>query len=146
MKVKFETIIRYLTQLSWLAPLLARISVGWVFVESGWGKLHHLAGVVEYFTSLGIPFPTLQAPFVAAVELIGGLLLISGFATRIASLPLIGTMIVAILTAKLPELASVSDLFATSEYLYILLLLWLVVSGAGVVSLDQLIANKKEGK
>jgi hypothetical protein len=50
------------------------------------------------------------------------------------------------LTAKLPELASVSDLFATSEYLYILLLLWLVVSGAGVVSLDQLIANKKEGK
>ena len=50
-----ERTARYL---SWLGPLFARITVGWVFLLSGWGKLHHLPLVIENFReSWGIPYP-----------------------------------------------------------------------------------------
>jgi putative oxidoreductase len=48
---------------SWLAPLLARLTVGWVFLWSGWGKLNDLPTVIENFVSWGIPFPHILAPF-----------------------------------------------------------------------------------
>ncbi len=128
----------------WLPILIARITVGWVFAESGWGKLQHLDKVVEFFTSLGIPQPQLQAPFVAGVELICGLLIVLGFLTRIASVPLIITMIVAILTAKSEDLKSVSDLFGMSEYLYIVLLFWFIFSGGGKVALDSFLCKKNK--
>ena len=130
-----------LSKFNWLPPLFARISVGWVFVESGWGKLQNLPRVVEYFASLSIPFPELHAPFVASVELAAGILLIFGLATRLASIPLIGIMIVAILTAKLPEIEFFSDVFGFSEFLYILLLFWLVTNGPGLVSVDHFISK-----
>jgi putative oxidoreductase len=59
--------------LAWLAPLFARITVGWVFLRSGWGKLHSLPQVIENFIGWGIPAPHLLAPFVSAVEFFGGL-------------------------------------------------------------------------
>ena len=66
-------VLRTANALSWLPQTAARMALGWVFVQSGWGKLHNLPRVVEYFSSLGIPAPQLQAPFVAGVELVGGL-------------------------------------------------------------------------
>jgi putative oxidoreductase len=129
-------------KLSWLPPLLARITVGYIFIESGWGKLHNLSKVIEFFTQLGIPAPQIQAPFVATVEFVCGLLVFLGAFTRLASVPLIGVMIVAIWTAKLNDISGVSDLFATSEYLYILLLLWLAIAGGGSVSVDRFICRK----
>jgi putative oxidoreductase len=118
------------------APLLARIVVGYIFIESGWGKLHHLENVVGFFRELGIPAPELQAPFVAGVELVGGVLILFGLLTRISAVPLVGTMVVAIITAKKEDISSLSDLFATSEFLYIVLFVWLIVAGAGKYSLD----------
>ena len=135
------------SKVSWLPPLLARITLGYIFIESGWGKFHHLDKVVEFFAELKIPAPQIQAPFVAGVELVCGAAVLLGFATRFLSIPLIGTMIVAILTAKLNDLTGVSDLFAASEYLYILLLLYLVVDGAGCLSVDHFMCGsccKKE--
>ena len=135
-------------KLSWLPPLLARITIGFIFIQSGWGKLHHLDKVVGFFTELGIPAPQIQAPFVACVEFLGGILVLVGFFTRFASIPLIGTMVVAILTAKRADITDISDLFAMAEYLYIVLLTWLVIKGAGAVSLDRMICSrwhKKEG-
>src|SRR5262245_13249973 len=93
-------ILPYIEKFDWLPGLLAGISIGFIFVQSGWGKLHHLEKVVQFFTSLGIPAARIQAPFVAGVELVGGTLVLTGLFTRIASAPLIGTMVVAILTAK----------------------------------------------
>lgn len=127
---------------AWLPPLLARLTVGWVFVESGWGKLHHLDKVQAYFESLGIPAASLQAPFVASIEFGGGLLLLAGLATRLASLPLIGVMAVAIMTAKKDELTGFSALTGFTEFLYIVLLAWLVVQGAGLLSIDALLGRK----
>lgn len=126
--------------MEWLPLLLARLTLGWIFVESGWGKLHNLPKVIEFFASLGIPAPGIQAPFAAATELVCGLLLLAGLLTRIAAVPLAVTMAVAILAAKRSEIAALSDLFALAEFLYIILLGLLAAFGAGPLSLDHLLS------
>ncbi|MEO7425328.1 MAG: DoxX family protein [Fibrobacteria bacterium] len=126
----------------WLPPLIARITVGWVFVESGWGKLHHIDKVIGFFTSLGLPAPAFQAHLVATTEFAGGLLLLAGLFTRLASVPLTIIMYVAIATAKKDELHAFTDLIGFSEYLYMVLLVWLIIAGPGLIALDALIARK----
>jgi putative oxidoreductase len=53
------------SHLIWLAPLFARITVGWVFLWSGWGKLNSLPQVTENFIGWGIPHAQVLAPFVS---------------------------------------------------------------------------------
>ena len=65
---------RVVTRLDWLAPLLARVTLGVLFISTGWGKVHNLAKVAAFFAELHIPAPALQATFVSYVELIGGAL------------------------------------------------------------------------
>lgn len=142
MKALYCKVTDHLKGCGVLPALLTRISIGVVFIESGWGKLHHLDKVVEFFASLGIPAARLQAPFVASVELVGGLLVLLGLGTRVASVPLIGTMVVAILTAKRGDIHGASDLLFMPEFLFIVLLLWLIVRGAGAVSVDQILAKR----
>jgi putative oxidoreductase len=131
--------------LAWLPPSAARLTVGWVFLESGWGKLHDLPKVIDYFASLGIPAPAIQAPFVAAIEFTCGGLLLAGVATRVVALPLIAVMLVALATALRDQIESASDLFGLAEFCYVVLLLGLVSSGAGPLSLDALLARGKRG-
>jgi len=138
----YDSAIVQLQKIQFLPPLLARLVVGYVFIESGWGKLHNLEKVTGFFTQLGLPEPHLQAIFVSSTELTCGLLVFFGLLTRLASIPLIVIMIVAIMTAKRSDINEISDLFALSEFLYILLLGWLVVQGAGCGSLDRLFRKK----
>lgn len=119
-----------------IPALVSRLSVGWVFAQTGWGKVQNLAGVTEYFQSLGIPLAQIQAPMVAGLELICGILLLLGLFTRFAAIPLVPIMTVAILTAKLGDINAVSDLFSLSEFLFLALALWLIAFGGGKVSLD----------
>lgn len=56
------------------------------------------------FAKIGIPFPEMMGPFVGVVELICGALIIAGLFTRLAAIPLIATMIVALIATKLPIL------------------------------------------
>ena len=135
-------VLRTANALSWLPQAVARLALGWVFVQSGWGKLHDLPRVIGYFTSLGIPAPHLQAPFVAGVELVGGLLLLGGLFTRIVSIPLAMTMVVALLTAKRPDIATAGDLYGTVEFLYLLGLGFLAAFGAGLLSLDEILVRR----
>ena len=97
-----------------------------------------------YFESLGIPLAAVQAPMVASIELVGGALLVIGLATRFAALPLAGTMVVAILTARLNEAGvdSVGDFLYLPEWLLLLLLAWLATNGAGRFSVDHRVAAK----
>jgi putative oxidoreductase len=129
-------------RLAWLPPILSRICVGWLFMQTGWGKLHDLPRVAEFFRELGIPAPELQAPFAATAEFVCGTLILAGLATRLATVPLIVTMIVAIATARRADLSGIADLFGFVEYLYILLLLWIGVAGPGPLSLDRLVAPR----
>jgi putative oxidoreductase len=127
---------RVASHLTWLAPLFARITVGWVFLWSGWGKLHNLPQVTENFIGWGIPFPHVLTPFVSGVELFGGLFLLAGFLTRISAGALGITMIVAIRAAKWGEVDSLETLLGFDEFEYLALFLWLAIAGPGVVSVD----------
>ena len=122
--------------LGWLAPLFARITVGWVFLWSGWGKLHNLSQVTENFISWGIPFPYVLTPFVSGVEFFGGLFLLLGFLIRISAGALGITMIVAIRSAKWAEVDSLETLLGFDEFEYLALFLWLAIAGAGSLSVD----------
>jgi putative oxidoreductase len=137
-------VLRVAGGLRWLPPTLARLVIGWVFLQSGWGKLHSLEKVVGFFTQLGIPAPEFQARLVACTEFVCGALILLGLATRIATIPLMITMVVALLTALKSDIHSLSDLFGTSEFLYIALLAWLGVYGAGPISLDRVVARKMD--
>lgn len=124
--------------LDWLAPTVARLTVGLVFFQSGWGKLNNLDNVTTFFTELGIPAPAYQAVLASSSEFVCGALLLVGFATRFAAVPLIVTMCVAIRTALWEQVEGVGSLVGLLEFSYIALLLFLATRGAGPLSLDAL--------
>jgi putative oxidoreductase len=125
-----------------VGPLLARLTLGVTFVGTGLGKLQHLEKVTAFFTALGLPAPHFQATLVGTTELVGGALVIAGFASRLASLPLLFTMIVALLTAKRADISGVTDLLATLEWTYLVMFAWLALSGPGRFSIDGLRAAR----
>ncbi len=128
----------------WLPPLLARLILAAIFIQSGWGKLHNLSNVIDFFKSLGIPFPGIQAPFVAGVEFFGGLLILVGLLTPLASLLLAATMVVAILTARLGDVHSIGGFANLAEVSFLAMLLWLFWEGAGKVSVDYLLWGRRQ--
>ncbi len=136
MKELYCQCISRLACLQGLPPLVVRLVLGWVFLIAGWGKLNHLDRTIEFFQQIGIPAASLQAPFVALVEFLGGLALIAGLGTRIASLLLSATMVVALITAKREDITGITDLFDMSEFLYLLFFFWLITEGAGRFSVD----------
>jgi putative oxidoreductase len=127
----------------WLPPLLARLVLAVIFIQSGWGKLHNLSNVIEFFKTLGIPAPSLQAPFVAGVEFFGGILVLVGLLTPLAAFLLACTMVVAILTARLGDVHTLGALANLAEVSFLVMLLWLVWEGAGKVSLDYLFKRRR---
>lgn len=141
-KARLQTIAKLLPKLSFLGPLLARVAVGTVFLLTGWGKLHNLDGVTEFFTQLGIPAPGFHATLVATTEFVGGLLLLVGLGSRLAALPLATTMTVALLTAKRADIEGIVGLFGQPEFLYLIVFVWIAAGGAGAISIDRLIARR----
>ncbi|MCQ8102953.1 DoxX family protein [Methylomonas sp. SURF-2] len=85
--------------------ILIRLSVGLVFFPEGMQKLMFPDALgAGRFAKIGIPYPDIMGPCVGWVELICGLMILLGFATRRAALPLIVVMIVAIISTKIPIL------------------------------------------
>lgn len=124
---------------SFLGPTLARLTVGLVFVGTGWGKLHSIPDVTSFFTDLHIPAPGFHARLVAGTEFFGGLLVLLGLGTRLASLPLAFTMVIAILTAKRSSIDGLTTLVGFEEWSYLVMFLWIALAGPGLLSLDALI-------
>ncbi len=126
--------------------LVLRLYWGWQFFMAGTGKFSHMDKVVGYFTNLGIPLPQANALLVATTETMGGCLLIAGLASRLISIPLTITMIVAYLTAESAKLQKIfSDPTAfVSAVPCTFLLVCLVIAhfGPGKISLDYLILKK----
>jgi putative oxidoreductase len=125
-----------------LGPTLARLTVGLVFIGTGWGKLHTLPDVTDFFASLGIPAPGFNARLAASTEFFGGILVLLGLATRLAVLPMAFTMVIAIVTAKRADLHGLTDLVGLEEWSYLVFFVWLAVAGAGPLSLDRLVAPR----
>jgi putative oxidoreductase len=134
---------RVARHLGGVAPLFARIVVGWVFLWSGWGKLHNLPAIIENFVGWHIPAPQILAPFVSGVEFFGGLFLLLGLLTRISAGALGVTMIVAIVSAKWDQVDSLETLLGFDETEYLALFLWLAIAGAGRFSLDHLLEHPR---
>jgi putative oxidoreductase len=138
--------------IEWLAQLVARIAVGLEFFGSGLGKLGNLNEFIVYFRSLGIPAAEYQAPFVAGVEVVCGAFLILGLVTRPAALMLCGVMIVAIVTAIVPEhhievsWHGLLEFLYLPEWLLLLLLGWLVLAGPGRASLDVVLTERMSAR
>lgn len=87
-----------------LAPLLLRLYLAPVMMQAGWNKLIGFENTVAWFdSSLGLPFPELMAALAAGTEFFGGILLVAGLATRWISVPLMVTMLVAIVTVHWPN-------------------------------------------
>jgi putative oxidoreductase len=124
---------------TWAAPLAVRITVGWVFLWSGWGKLQILPRMIENFRDWGIPFPEFVTPFVSGVEFVGGILLLLGLLTRFAAVPMMIVMLVAIVAAKWSDVDSLQTLLGFEEVSYFLMFAWLAIAGPGPVSLDHLV-------
>ena len=124
--------------------LVVRLYWGWSFFQTGKGKLMTHDNVTEFFTSLGIPLPGLNAWMAGATECFGGLLLLAGLASRLTAIPLIVTMIVAYLTADAEAVRNIfsePDKFTGADpFLFLLASVIIFVFGPGAISLDRLIA------
>ena len=101
-------------------------------------KLNNLPIVIENLV-WGHSLPQNPRSFVSGVEFIGGILLLLGLFTRVAAVPLVIVMIVAIITAKWDEVDSLETLLGFDESSYLALFLWLAVAGPGLISLDHLL-------
>jgi putative oxidoreductase len=130
------------------SPLLlaVRLYWGWQFAVTGWGKLHNIGKITEFFASLNIPFPAFNAHFCAGLEFVGGLLLILGLGTRFIGLLLACNMLVAYWTADHEALLAVfSDpgkFYAADPYTFLFASLIALIFGAGLFSLDRLLAMR----
>ena len=149
MKTLFDLSARFSGLLSTLQSpflLLVRLYWGVQFAQSGWGKLHHLDKVTDFFTSLNLPAPGLTAHFVSGLELVGGILLILGLGSRLIGLVLTVNMLIAYWTADREALLAVfSDpgkFYVADPYTFLFASAMVLVFGAGVFSLDALLARR----
>ena|SRR5687768_3126590 len=127
-----------------VALTLLRIVVGAIFIAHGAQKLFvfGLDGVAGGFAGMGVPMAGVLGPLVAFVEFLGGIALVTGLLTRLASLGLASTMVVAILLVHVKQ-----GFFNPGGVEFPLSLLAatiaLVLTGPGVWSLDGLIGRKR---
>jgi putative oxidoreductase len=130
------------------SPLLLFVRLYWglQFMQTGWGKLHNLAHVAQFFASLGIPAPGANAVFVGCVEFFGGALLVLGLGSRLAGLVLTGNMLVAFFTADREALMSLfSDpgkFYSAAPYTFLFASALIWIFGPGWFALDTLIARR----
>jgi putative oxidoreductase len=141
----YKAITRLATFLQPVFLLVIRLYWGWQFFNTGKGKLTSIPKVSDFFHSLGIPFPTLNAYLAGSTECFGGLLLLVGLGCRVTTIPLIFTMIVAYITAS-PEVVkhifSKPDDFVTADpFLFMLTAIIVFLFGPGPLSLDGLIGR-----
>jgi putative oxidoreductase len=120
--------------------LLVRLYWGWQLAQSGWGKLHHLSNVGEYFATLGLPMPAQMAVFIASVEFFGGIFLALGLASRVTGLVLTVNLIMAYVIGDREALLSFfSDpdkFIAAAPFPFLMVSLIVLIFGPGKISAD----------
>jgi len=134
-------LLDFLYKIRWLGPLIARLSFGYFWLETGIAKVQNLDGFTQRFMGWGIPFPAFSAGLSAWTELIGGALIMLGLFTRLISIPMIINMIVAIVLVVSANFQGIDEFVEADETVYILIFFWLLMAGPGKVSLDTLLAK-----
>jgi putative oxidoreductase len=143
----------YIKTIDCLAPfflLVVRGYIGYRFFRTGMGKLENLPAITEYFTSLGIPFPALNACMAGATEMFGGALLLVGLGSRIIALPLLVTMVVAYMTAHKESVLGFFDepstFFSQEPFPFLATALLVLFTGAGRWSFDEALRRRFSAK
>jgi len=127
-----------------LPLLFIRLALAYGFWSPAVLKWNDINAIGEWFGSMNIPFPLLNAYLAAGTEMAGVFLLLFGFGTRLISIPLIITMLVAIFTVHLSNgFEAGSNGFEIPLY-YLLMLFTLTVYGSGRLSVDYLIKKIKK--
>ncbi len=137
----------------WLPIFVARFSLGLFFAVSGYNKLFIPAkyeGLIHLMTEIGMPFPEFMALFLASVEFYGGLMLMVGLFSTISAIALTIAMIVAIVTVEIEEVIPkglgfldwMSWFLYLPQVMYVILFVWLIITGPGRFSLDYFLARK----
>jgi putative oxidoreductase len=127
------------------SPFLLAVRLYWGFQisQNGWGKLHHLGKVTDFFTSLNIPAPGPTATFVATFEFVGGILLFVGLGSRLVGLMLACDMTVAYLAADSEAFFSFfrdpNKFAAADPFVFLMAGLIILIFGPGLFSLDTLV-------
>src|SRR5260221_5307741 len=128
--------------------LVLRLYFFWQLFLTGKGKLFNIGKISEFFASLGIPLPTLNAYFIGSLECFGGLLLIAGLASRPLALLIAISMIVAYLTADLEAVTKLFSIpphphqfFKAAPFPFLLAALIILAFGPGKISIDAAIAK-----
>ena len=126
--------------------LVVRLYWGFQMMQTGWGKLHTLEKVTNFFTSLGIPLPAVNAPLIAGLEFVGGILIMIGLGSRLFALLLACDMIVAYIVGDREALFSVfSDpdkFYAAAPYTFLIAFLIILIFGPGKFALDYLLERR----
>jgi putative oxidoreductase len=125
--------------------LIIRLYWGWQFFITGKGKLMDLNKVTNFFASIHIPYPHENAIMAGCTECFGGLLLLLGLGSRIITIPLIFTMVIAYITTEqeaLHALYSDPDKFVSAApFQFMLTAIIVLIFGPGLFSLDALIGR-----
>ena len=138
----YQKLTQKLSNLKDLPLLFFRLILAYGFYTPAMMKWGNISGIAEWFGSIGIPFPTLNAYMAASTEIAAVFLLPIGLATRIISIPLIITMVVAIVTVHGGNGFEAGNNGFEIPLYYILMLFALLVNGAGKISLDNIISRK----
>jgi putative oxidoreductase len=138
-KLIYIELSRFAENFKSLSLLFLRLVLAYGFFEPAMMKWSDISAVSQWFGSMGILFPTLNAYMAATTELSGVVLLTFGFLTRLIALPLIVVMIVAIVTVHLPQGFSAGNNGFEIPLYYMIMLFVLVTHGAGRFSVDQFI-------
>jgi len=139
----YDLLVRAASSLQSVFLLAVRLYWGWQFAQAGWGKLHNISRVIQFFTSLGIPLPAANAWFISLLEVVGGILLAIGLGSRLLALLCVGDMLVAYITADREAFLSffsAPDKFAAAAP-FVFLVAWLIILifGPGKISVDALL-------
>ena len=127
-----------------ISLFLARLAVAYGFYEPAMIKWSDIKSVAEWFGSIGIPLPTLNAYMAASTEILGVVLLTLGLFTRLISIPLMIIMIVAITTVHLSNGFSAGNNGYEIPLYYMLFLALFASLGAGKLSLDHLLFGDEQ--
>ena len=139
----YDLLIRVASSLQSVFLLAVRLYWGWQFAQAGWGKLHRMPDVIQFFASLGIPAPAANAWFVSLLEFVGGILLMAGFGSRLLALLSVGDMLVAYITADrdafLGFFTHPDKFAAASPFVFLIAWLIILIFGPGKVSVDAML-------
>ena len=146
----YRRVISAFPSLQSVMLLAVRLYWGFQFAQTGWGKLHNLPKITAFFASLNIPFPGFNAPFISMLEFVGGILLMLGLFSRPIAFLLACNMFVAYWTADREALVSIfSDpgkFYVADPYTFLFASLMVLIFGAGLFSVDTLIARRLNGR